>query len=139
MKEDFQLEIVNDIAVILRIQGQEFSAAEIYEPLNSGRISISTQQIASHLQDKGAAVVGRMLASSLTEVVDSELGRRLQRDKWLVAVMAAMTRNFGKKKVAEVAPPEIGLVPMEREEPRGVRHLIASAVADVTRLNQRGA
>jgi hypothetical protein len=137
MSEDFQLEVVNDIAVILRIQGQRFEAAEIYEPLNSGRISITSQQIVAHLQDKGATVVGRMLATSLTEVVDSELGRRLQRDKWLVAVMAAMTRNLGKKKFVEVAQPEIGLVPMEREEPRGVRSLIHAAVADVTRLEAR--
>ena len=93
MKEDFQLEIVNDIAVILRIQGQEFQAAEIYEPLNSGRISITSQQIASHLQDKGAAVVGRMLATSLTEVVDSELGRRLQRDS-VASRVALADRRF---------------------------------------------
>jgi hypothetical protein len=140
MPEDFQLEVVNDIAVILRIQGQCFEVAEIYEPLNAGHISITAQQISTHLQDKGATVVGRMLARSLTEVVDSELGRRLQRDKWLVSVMAAMTRNFGRKKPAEVAQLEIGLVPMEREEPRGVRSLIHAAVADVSRIeNRRGA
>jgi hypothetical protein len=51
--------------------------------------------------------------------------------------MAAMTRNLGKKKFVEVAQPEIGLVPMEREEPRGVRSLIHAAVADVTRLEAR--
>jgi hypothetical protein len=137
MNDEFQLEVVNDIAVILRIQGRSFQAAEIYEPLSAGHISITAQQIVSHLQDKGATVVGRMLATSLTEVVDSELGRRLQRDKWLVSVIAAMTRNLGKKKVVEAAPPEIGLVPMEREEPRGVRSLIHAAVADVARIETR--
>jgi hypothetical protein len=144
MAEDFQLEVVNDIAVILRIQGQEFQAAEIYEPLNSGRISITNQQIVAHLQDKGAAVVGKMLAQTLKDVVDSELGRRLQRDKWLVAVIAAMTRNLGKKKVAEsfaIPTTEVGLVPEdhegERERKRGVRGLIHSAVAEVERVNQR--
>jgi hypothetical protein len=128
MEGDFKIEVVNDIAVIMRIQGRLFESAAIYEPETTGLMSITEQRIGSHLQSRGAALLGRMLANSALQVVDSELGRRLQRDKWLVAVMAAFSRNLNPKQNArEAKAPEVGLVPMENS----VRSLVRRAVADV--------
>lgn len=94
-KEIAEVLVVNDIGVILRIQGHTYEAVEIYEPIVGGAVSILKQQITSHLQGMGAVVLGRLMADALMKVPGSELGKRLHSpEKWLVNVMAAQSRQF---------------------------------------------
>lgn len=141
MEDDFKIELVNDIGVIMRIQGREFTAAEIYEPeQEGGMLSVSTQRIIHHLQGKGASVLGRMLANSALQVVESDLGRRLQRDKWLIAVIASFTRNLNPKQNALEAKQHsttVAYVPVDKASPIPMS-LIRRAVADVN-SHTRGA
>lgn len=120
-KEPFQIEVVNDIGVILRIQGRSFERAHLYEPkLALADMSIFSQKITNHLQRQGAKTLGVCIAESMIEVADSDLGRRLQRDKWLTHVISAICMRLGQGVQlprADVST-EVGIVPPEPDDRR---------------------
>lgn len=98
-EEMFQLEVVNDISVIIRIQGQRFESSEVYEPVAfHPDMNLVTHRTISAMQLRGAKMLGFLFAQNLMQVADSELGRRLQRDKWLTNVMCAVHMALGLHK-----------------------------------------
>jgi len=128
----YNVEVVNDIAVIMRIQGQTFMAAETYEPNETGTMSTIRQTIVSGLQTQGAALLGKMVGRCAVQVVDSELGRRLLRDKWLTAVMASFSRSMYTRRSGDQ---DISYVP--NSSVGTTRELVRRALIDAELQAQR--
>jgi hypothetical protein len=99
MQDDYKIEVANDIWMAIRIQGQAFECAQLYEPVaSSGDMIITEHRMRLDLQIRGAKILGLLMSNCLWEVVDSELGRRLQRDKWLTQVMSAFHYGLGHQR-----------------------------------------
>lgn len=136
-EEEVQVEVINDIAVILRIEGKSFEAAEIWEPMSpAADLSIYTQRMTTQMQEYGADLIGKLIATVMLEAVDSELGRRLQRDKWLTRIMASTHMRLChadpqdcrihmadamKRRLKRIRQQEVGLVPEEQRDPKDMR------------------
>lgn len=136
MREPFEVEVINDIAVIMRVQGQTFMSAETYEPNDAGAISVVRQTIVAGLQNEGAALLGKMVGRCAVQVVDSELGRRLVRDRWLVAVMASFSRSMYARKTGK-AVGYMGTLNQATNRINSTRDLVMQAIHEADQQAKR--
>jgi hypothetical protein len=86
--------VVNDIGVILRIQGTTFPSLKIYEPVGLADLSISAQTAGKRQQLYAASLLGEHSAKAIRLWTDSKAELRVQRDKLLTFAWSGFSNTL---------------------------------------------